>query len=494
MIARKFTHRWLSALILLSLLFSCACAAQPTPTNPPTQTPAPTTPPPTASQQPTKVPPTVPADPVKIEMLYRLPAEKTEDIKEVLTDLQNDFNASHKDIQLEIMMPEPGSLDIYFMLQRGYSINYDIMLPVSVRELATSPEVWLDLSPYIQADNYDLTRFIGPTLKINQSISDGVIGLPLEVYPWVIFFNINMFDAAQLPYLPQEFGAPYKDGDPWTYDKLLEIAKALTLDMKGNNGLSSDFNSKIIKRFGYSHEYYEYAMDYAQKFGDESSLGVSADFKTAAIKTQMFKDAMKWDQEAVWKWHVSPTLGAIGRVNPIEQSAIFEAPSFYASSPNLDEFPADLEWDIAAVPAGSNGKIITLIEALSAVILAGSEHPQEAWVVLKWLFEREQLKPLLESYIYYFAAVPEDAELRQGWVERMAQYYPAMNAQVILDALDYAELVNHTGWRPAYSEVMLMIEEAHREVMAYEDRDVEQILEKLNTDIQAQLDEYWESK
>ena len=47
-----------------------------------------------------------------------------------------------------------------------------------------------------------------------------LIGVPAGAFSSAIFYNKELFDAADMPYPPHRFGEPYADGDPWTIEKM----------------------------------------------------------------------------------------------------------------------------------------------------------------------------------------------------------------------------------------------------------------------------------
>jgi multiple sugar transport system substrate-binding protein len=425
------------------------------------------------------------------------------EVQEVFMTLQKSFNETHTNIKILFRFPEAG-----YAMDMANAITWrpppDIALGVGVSAAASLPGEWLDLTPYVEKDQYDLTRFVGPTLKIHSAQPDvnnlqifsssdqkGIIGLPLIVYPSVIFYNPEFFDQAQLAYPPKEFRAPYADGDPWTYDKLVEIAQKITVSANGEDALSPEQDPDKLLWYGWTHEYWEYAMDYAGKFGDGPGLGISSDYTTAEFNTQMFKDALQWDKDTVWKWHIAPSLNLISVIGdpfPGKRAAMTEAPSWYGY---LLKAGYHEGWEIAAVPEGPNGKIVSITDVDMTGILKVSQHPQEAWEVLKWLYEPEQLKPLVETWVNQALGVPEDAELQKNLPSMLAKNFPQLDAHILIEATQYADLINHEAWRPNLSAVQEVMELAHRQVMSNKDADIDVILEEANAKIQALLYEYW---
>src|SRR5207244_531681 len=104
---------------------------------------------------------------------------------------------------------------------------------------------------------YDLTAFADSQVKVNQE-GDKLYGVPFGVYPGVLFYNKDLFDAAGLDYPPSKFGDKYKlDGKDvdWSWDTVYAIAKKLTFDKAGKDATDKAFDSANIVQFGLDHQW-----------------------------------------------------------------------------------------------------------------------------------------------------------------------------------------------------------------------------------------------
>jgi len=144
-------------------------------------------------------------------------------------------------------------------------------------------------------------------------------------------------------------------------------------------------------------------------------------------------------------------------------------------------------WDVAAVPAGPNGVVLDLVDADTAVIPAASKNPDEAWEVMKWFFEPEQYKVLIDNY----SCLPADTEIMSTWKSDQEAKYPGVDFQVFFDALNYLEKYNHESWKPDYSKVNTELTKAHDFIMTGENLDVQAVAKDANTAVQAIIDAYW---
>jgi len=219
------------------------------------------------------------------------------------------FNASQDDIQLELMIEQVEYDWLVTQLQQraenGGGDLPDLIGPWSMDHLHQYPDPWLDLSPYLDGD--DLAAFDPNALRGWQNADGQLLGLPLTLHPWVIFYNRDLFDAAGLPYPPDRPGEPYADGEAWTIEKMESIAIQLTLDGYGRTPASPDFDPADVKQYGLTHVPY-CAAEITALFGNPQP-SIAADGKI--ILPEPWKEAIRWYYSAMWEKHFIPTAGAV---------------------------------------------------------------------------------------------------------------------------------------------------------------------------------------
>src|SRR5918911_347556 len=113
------------------------------------------------------------------------------------------------------------------------------------------PGQWLDLQPYIEKNNIDLSG-IDPTLLSLYKGNEGTLGIPFAIYPSELYYQPDMFDASDLEYPPEKYGDQYKmpDGSmvDWNYDTVRQIAMKLTIDKANKNATEAGFDwHKIVQ-------------------------------------------------------------------------------------------------------------------------------------------------------------------------------------------------------------------------------------------------------
>ena len=219
--------------------------------------------------------------------------------QEAQNRVMEEFNATHDDIQLEIIVADfDVSRDTLSTLIAAGNAP-DIIGPVGIGGSNDYEGTFLDLDPIVEELDYDLSRWDPALVDFYRDPEEGLTALPFATYPSFIYFNRDLFDAAGVDYPPQEFGAPYADGDEWNVEKLREIAMQLTLDANGNNALSDDFDPRNIVQFGYAPQWW----------GDDIRSAVTSPFGAGsfwdgesgqAVMPENWAEGIRWIYRA---WH-----------------------------------------------------------------------------------------------------------------------------------------------------------------------------------------------
>ena len=117
----------------------------------------------------------------------------------------------------------------------------------------------------------------------------------------IIYYNRDIFDDAGLPY------PPASAGEAWSWDEFLQVAKQLTIDVNGNNALSSDFDPNNIDRYGFSMPlWFMPVMTYM--YSNEGSL-FSLDFSEVTVGDDAALEAVDRLADLMHVHHVMPKFG-----------------------------------------------------------------------------------------------------------------------------------------------------------------------------------------
>ena len=424
-------------------------------------------------------------EPVKITIFVGFGAGSDPDSQEALNAIAGEYNASHTDIQVEFMYSTWDEHTAKFSTLLAGDLAPDLAFPIGIQGIAEFYDEWIDVGPYVKRANYDTSDFYGPSLQL-LNFNDKTIGLPLGVYPSVTFFNEDLFDAANVPYPPQQYGDA-----TWTLEKMVEIGKLMTLDENGNNAASPNFDPTKIAQWGWGGWCGPFRT-VPGKFGG-NPLGMSADFKDASMNTGGYLEGMQFLYDSIYAWHVRPSSvdessTFTGMDSTFQSGKVAMNECFSWISYLFPNFTTAGNWNVAAVPAGPHGDVVSPVNADTFAIPAHSKHPDQAWEVAKWLMEPDMQSRLCGI----FGCIPSRKSLGNSWVENMSAEYPNVDFQVFIDSIEFMDASpNNESWVPEYSKVWDATENATSRILSGDSSDVQQVMNDLQAEVQGYLSEYW---
>jgi len=308
----------------------------------------------------------------------------------------------------------------------------DLIGPYSASLLHAYTDQWLDLSPYL--DGNELAAFDPNALRSWQDEDGQMLGLPVKLYPSVIFYNRVLFDAAGLPYPPHRVGEPYADGEDWTIEKMENLAIQLTLDGQGRAPTNPDFDPTDVKQYGLSH-ISTCVGPITTLFGNPQP-SIATDGKI--LLTDPWKESIRWFYSAMWKKHFIPPVKAEQQWTFFDsgQAAMVYAPTWY-----LSLIQTLLTWDIAVVPS-HDGQINSYTDTDGLAALNTTMHPREAARALLYLaslpelFQSEELSP--------GTGLPARVDFQPLYLAALdARYSQGVDWQVTVDSLPYSQYADY---------------------------------------------------
>ena len=192
-----------------------------------------------------------------------------------------------------------------------------------------------------------------------------------------LLYNADMIKAAGVE------PPPIKAENAWDWDKFVETARKLTIDSNGKNALDPAFDYKNIKQYGVQFPTtWQYYMPLVYSNGGDY---VNDDGSKLALSSKEATDAIQNLADLVNKYHVAPS--------PVQQRSM-PAPSVGLQSKQvamilagqwnlLDLGAAKLNFGVGVLPKLK--KSVTLVLGSPTVIFSGGKHPEEAWLLYKWL-------------------------------------------------------------------------------------------------------------
>ena len=189
-----------------------------------------------------------PEGPIKIRWFIGVGTGRTPDEVNTAREFVKEYNESQGKIELELEVVTTSTHDAIDRLMGEIEAGNppDIVAPADkgwAGEQLTGYILALEPAQ-VEAELADINVKVLDTW----SESGKLIGVPAGVYPSAIFYNKSLFDAAKLPYPPHRFGEPYADGDPWTIEKMEEIATSIerAVQRKSDREVSSSRIGELI--------------------------------------------------------------------------------------------------------------------------------------------------------------------------------------------------------------------------------------------------------
>ena len=240
-----------------------------------------------------------------------------------------------------------------------------------------------DLMPYVRRDislkdyySEALTEWRGSSGKDASGGQEVLYGFPACLGLTVLFYNKDMFDRA---------GIPYPD-TTWTYDDLVRVGKALTVDRDGDGipdqwGLTFDVHYTGLETLIYSQGGRMLTPDGKHAVLEEPATLRSLEFvrdifltHRIASNTTSFVSSF---ESFVGERSAMILIGSLGSIN-LENSRI--------------------RWDLTFPPKGSTGERRSRRFSMAFMIPENSPHPEEAWQLLLWILTKSPVEHLNRQY------------------------------------------------------------------------------------------------
>jgi len=430
-------------------------------------------------------------------------------VHEQLAQEFNDTIGKEKNIELEFVTVQYADSEQKFTTLVAGDMTPDICGPVGVMGVGKFIDEWMDITPFMEKDGMDTSDFtetLVDSMRYNITGESKLVGLPIGYYPSVIYYNEDIFDRAGINYPPTEWGT--KD---WTYQKLLDYARRMTLDNEDNDAYSPDFNMENVKQYGYDGTdwcpWRCWVGKYFDKDGKPVSLGISDDYKTAKMNTPEWKKAFKDLRDQIYTYKVRPSSDAsagaalFGDNDPLgsNKCAMWEVFSWMSYA--YEGWNANFNWNMAPIPS-LDGHIVSATNIDTFVMCKSAKNHDKAWEVYKWLYSPDVYPRLQKNY----GGIPAMTKFQQKWLDEringvkdengevIEEGNPKIHWQVLLDAGKYADNPNNETWVPNFGRVWDAMEGAMSNVISGLMEDTDQVAEDLNAEVQQCLDEYWEAR
>ncbi len=402
------------------------------------------------------------------------------------------FNASHPDIEVELMIvPHEEVMTRFTAMVAGGDAPEVIGATgfVDIGILSDSGVIE-DLGPFVAKSKFDSSIFYPSVVDIMKTFfPDGAQrALPFGIYPSMVFYNKDAFDAAGLEYPPHDYG-----NQSWTYDKIREDGMKLTLDKAGNDATMATFDPTQIAQWGFDNSWIN-GRNYLLPWG-APGLGwvTTPDMKTAIVNQKEWVTGLQWLSDGMWKDHFIPdaagqaTYGSVGNGDPFSSglTAMFLTHTWYMPEGLTG---ITFKYDIAPVPVSPGGRQIVRADVDGFAMIKGSDQQEAAWEFMTWLVQPEQIVDVCLVY----GCLPPVKAVEAKFRGIMESKWPGLDYEVIYKGLDY--LVHNNSYVVQQQKINDVMDNGASLIYSGENKDAQAVLDQENADIQKILDEYWASK
>ena len=362
--------------LLIASIVLVACGQKATPTPEPTKAPEPT-----ATTPPEPVSP-CPSGPVTVKVSDWSSPDRQQYWDQVIQA----FNDAHPCIVAETVK-----------LQEDRAVRLNEISAGTAPDLigfdsSDLPRVYLmgalmDLTAVMAADKeFDPSKEFFESVYKTGFVEGKPVAIAKDYSVSAFYVNTGLFEKAG-------FEIP-KEG--WTYEDYLSLAQQLTVDKNGNNATSPDFDAANVVQWGTSSPYWGGTTGWWRGFQSFlyswGSHSISSDGKTTTgyINSPEAVTAWEWYRDLIHKYKVAPsatylTSSGVGNDKLFTQGQLAIAGTFWGPwfQDTFNQTP-DLKWTVVPLPTGSGGHWAAIMW-MGWGINARSEHPDEAWQLLKWL-------------------------------------------------------------------------------------------------------------
>lgn len=409
----------------------------------------------------------------------------------------DDFNASQDEIELVLEVIENSQAYDVLATQIAAGNAPDIVGPMGIRGREGFGGNWLDLTPFIEADNYDLSDFDPALVDVYRVQGQGQLGLPFAVFPSFTMYNIDLFDEAGLPYPPANYGDPYIDFEgnelPWDVNTVRDLAIFLTVDTNGFDASMEEFDPENIVQFGWGSQQTD--------MRGRDTLWGAASFVDAdgnAVIPDAWRAAENYIHDAMWVDHFWPSglyggselLGG-GSGNWFGTGNLAMTSTAHLWYLGWGQAGMEAAFDFAPVPS-YNGVTTAKLHGDTFSIMRGSDNPEAAWEVLKYMMD-ERGQDLLNLYGGLPARISLQDSFFDAYIAGLEAAYPEhdwanMNWDVVFASATYADSPSHEDGLPSIAEAEAAYIEYSQLMENNPDVDVDAELDNLRERLQVIFD------
>ncbi|MEC0169141.1 ABC transporter substrate-binding protein [Paenibacillus graminis] len=306
-----------------------------------------------------------------------------------------------------------------------------------------------------------------------------VIGIGPGPESFGLFYNEDIFKEAGIAPPPSNVA------DAWTWDEFVETAKKLTVDTNGKTAADPGFDPRKIKQYGvnastwwgvYSNFIYSNGGDF-----------ISADGKSFGLNQPEAVEAIQKISDLMNVYHVSPS--------PVQSKNI--PATNVALQTKKVAMTVDGQWASAGLAQSkfnfNVGVMPVLKEPVTTVVCAmfsifkSTEHPQEAWELMKALVDPEASIDMITAGTWMPSLKDwyTDPALLAKWTENL-EARPSGYKEAIVDVILTKGHQTPTGYVKNFNNIMDIVNPALDKVWLGQ-QSAQEAMDSIAAKVQAQI-------
>ncbi|MCH7494452.1 sugar ABC transporter substrate-binding protein [bacterium] len=328
-------------------------------------------------------------------------------------EMLDEFHATHPNIRV-FYSPDPEHLQDAMLAEMQAGTAPDVFqgcctyFPIWAQEGFT-----LDLRPFVEADLSEevISDWDEAQYKAFFTVEGAQFGLPKYHGALALYYNKDLFD---------QYGVAYPDGT-WDHADYLAAMKLLTHDRDGDG--DTDLWGSMLDVS------WDRVQVHVNAWGGH--LVDPEDPSSCAMAEPEALAAMEWLRARMWDDKVMATFLDVQNLRTrdafiTEQVAMVEDGSWALKDILAN---SDFRVGVAPFPAGPAGRV-TLATTDGFGIYAGTNHPEEAWELLKFLTSEEYGLAMAKANFLQ----PARASLVDEWADLVLAEFPVKAAEVDIPA------------------------------------------------------------
>ena len=391
----------------------------------------------------------------KVQLVYQ--DWRTDWFPAMAQDALKEFHATHPNIRV-FYTPDPADLAESMLADMQAGTAPDVFagcctfFPIWAQKGHT-----LDLRPYVEADldqatidDWDPAQYKSFFTRDGQQY-----GLPKYHGALALYYNKDTLD---------QYGVHYPD-DTWNHDDYLSAMKRLTHD-RDDDGVTDLWGSMI------DVSSWERIQVYVNAWGGH--LVDPDDLTRCRMAEPKAMEAMEWIRARMWDDKVMATFLDVQNLTTRQAFITEQTPMVEDGSWALKDIldGANFRIGVAPLPAGPVRRV-TLATTDGFGIYAGTQHPEAAWELLKFLISKDYGRAMAKANFLQ----PARASLVDDWTAFIREEFPQKAKDVNIAAfadghikgysvtaeifanMDQAERLAYAAWHQIFTLGQVPVEQ-----------------------------------